>query len=367
MKKTIFWLTQVDGLGPKGIRDILETCRSESACCTPSGLWNASYEKLVRDYGLSEKLSRAMINKRDKGAIEDQINIYESKGISVIDIDSACYPKLLKEIYDAPVLLYAVGDLELLKALEDRYKGKAVGVVGTRKPTPYGREMTGRIIEDLALQDIVIVSGLALGIDSIAHEHTIKVCGKTIAVLGSGCDVIYPARNRKLYNDIIDSGGLIISEYEPGAQPLRHHFPRRNRIISGLSDAVLVMEASVKSGSLITAHAAIDQGRCVLALPGNVTNPMTRGTLKLIKEGAVPIATASDVLEELGLSLGQASDQAGSSKSDLEKALVRIEPATADQISALLGKEVYDIMLQLTILEMSGKVKRLPGGLFVCT
>lgn len=361
MNKILYWLTQVEGMGPKRIKDLVDQTTD------PEQLWDATYDELRKQFGLSEKFARTLINRRDKTKINNFVAMCAQKDIHLIDLFHENYPSRLKEIYDAPVLLYAKGDLKLLELINNEKKERCIGVVGTRKPTPYGAKMTKTIVRNLAESGLVIVSGLAAGVDTIAHETALGSGGATIAVLGCGCDVVYPKKNRALYDAMVSSGGLILSEYKPGTSPLRHHFPMRNRIISGLTSAVAVMEASVKSGSLITAQSAVDQGRTVLALPGNVTNPMSRGTIKLIQQGAMPIATHSDVLREMGLPLQQEqSKPPGKGRSELEKALIQIEPATADQISALLGVEVCDIMMQLTLLELKGKIKREPGGLFVC-
>ncbi len=361
MKKTLYWLTQVEGMGPKKIRDLLERTGH------PDRLWNATFDELRKEFCVSDKFARALINRRDKKGIEAYIKQCEDQGIHLIDLYHENYPRGLKEIYDAPVLLYAKGDINLLESINAENAEPCIGIVGTRKPTPYGSKMTKKIVRGLSERNLIIISGMAAGIDTIAHETALESGARTIAVLGCGCDVVYPKRNRALYDAITSSGGLILSEYKPGTSPLRHHFPMRNRIISGISVGVVVMEASVRSGSLITAQSAIDQGRTVLALPGNVTNPMSRGAIQLICEGAVPITTHSDILSELGVSLTPIKSKSGrKSRTELENALIQIEPATADQISALLGVEVCDIMMQLTLLELKGKIKREPGGLYIC-
>lgn len=356
MIEAMYWLSKVNGLGPRGIKKIVD---SESDLAL---LWEASYQELISEWNIDYKTAREMINVRDKVKINDELSRMSERGVKLLSLYDVLYPDQLKEVYDPPAILYVKGDLDLL----NMDKSKMIGVVGTRKPTPYGRKMTKQLVEDLISGDMVVVSGMAKGIDEIAHNTCLVFSGRTIAVLGSGCDVVYPKSNAYIYEGILSGGGLIVSEFPPGTQPLRHHFPRRNRIISGMSEAVLVVEAGVKSGSLITAKYAMEQGRTVMAVPGNVTSPLSRGTLKIIKEGATPVGTAKEILDELDLTINIGAVHEDLRTTSLEKSLALIEPATADQISSLLEMDVYDIMMQLTLLEVKGRVKRLPGGLYVC-
>jgi len=355
MVEAMLWLSGIEGLGPK---KILELAPDQAKL---EFLWNKSLNDIMEAFNIDAKFARKLINTRVKNDLHEKIHLIKGKGIHLISYFDERYPYQLKEIHDPPVLLFCIGNMKLL---ETEF-GSMLGVVGTRKPTPYGVKMTESITKELASAGVTIVSGLARGIDAIAHNSCVESYGKTIAVLGCGCDVVYPKRNRYIYEGILSNGGLIMSEFLPGTQPLRHHFPKRNRIISGLSAGVLVMEAGENSGSLITAKYALDQGRFIMTLPGNVSNPMAKGSFKLLKEGAVPIGAAQDVLDELEIMPPCPILSSNQYDTSLEKALAMIEPATADQISALLGEDVYDIMLQLTILEMAGKIKRMPGGLYL--
>ena len=209
--------------------------------------------------------------------------------IKKITIESEKYPKLLKQIYDPPKCLYIAGNIEILNNL-------GIAIVGCRDATEYGKKAATYFSYNLAKQNINIVSGLAKGIDSYSHIGALKANGKTIAVIGSGLDIIYPKENEQLAKKIIQQGGTIISEYPLGMKPQKEHFPARNRIISGISQAVLVVEAREKSGSLITADFAMEQGKEVFAVPGNINSLNSVGTNNLIKDGAIPVSNYSDIL-----------------------------------------------------------------------
>ena len=212
--------------------------------------------------------------------------------IKKISIENEEYPKLLKQIYDPPKTLYIMGNEKLLNSL-------CIAIVGCRDVTEYGKKAATYFSYNLAKNDITIVSGLAKGVDSFSHIGALEAKGKTIAVIGSGLDIIYPKENLNLVNRIIKQDGAIISEYPLGTKPDRWHFPARNRIISGLSKAVLVVEAKEKSGSLITADFAIEQGREVFAIPGNINSLNSMGTNKLIKDGAMPVLNFNDILSSV--------------------------------------------------------------------
>ena len=206
-----------------------------------------------------------------------------------IAIENEKYPEILKKIYDPPKFLYAIGNLEILNNL-------GVAIVGCREATEYGKKAATYFSYNLAKQDVSIISGLAKGIDSWAHIGALKANGKTIAVVGNGLDIIYPKENEKLAKEIIKRGGVIISEYPLGTKPEKEHFPARNRIISGLSNAVLVVEAKEQSGSLITADFAMEQGKEVYVVPGNINSINSVGTNNLIKDGAIPVTKFSDII-----------------------------------------------------------------------
>ena len=199
------------------------------------------------------------------------------------------YPIALKQIYDPPKELYCLGDIRLLNE-------PSISIVGAREATEYGKRIAKKLASDLSRRGVTIVSGLAKGIDSCAHEGSYNNLGKTIAVLGCGLDIIYPKENEELYKNIIKNGGLIISEFPLGTKPEKDNFPKRNRIISGISNGVVVVEAKERSGALITVDCALEQGKNVFAVPGNINSIYSEGTNNLIKEGAIPITSYKDVL-----------------------------------------------------------------------
>ena len=270
------------------------------------------------------------------------------------------YPPLLRQIADPPIVLWTRGDASLLSR-------PAVAVVGARAATPAGLEAARRLGRDLAAAGLVVVSGLARGVDGAAHQGALDADGLTVAILGSGLDVVYPSEHRALAARIA-AGGVLASELPPGAPPLGHHFPLRNRIISGLSKAVVVIEASLKSGSLITARAALEQGRDVLAVPGGIASGRYRGSHGLIKDGARLVESVEDVLEEIGWPLParpprQDGKSFGSSK--LSVGLTRGEPCSVDELARRTGRPAADLLSELSVLEVEGRVARVAGGGFV--
>ena len=278
------WLTSLEGLSSKKAFDLLERYKS------PEVIYGLSENVLKNTKGLTEKNIKELLNsdKRDRVG-----NIYElmvQSNIKMVNIYEETYPQKLKNIYDPPIALYYKGKLE-----SDSF---SIAMVGSRRTTGYGAKTAARLSYDLAMRGVTIVSGLARGIDSITHKGCLDAGGKTIAVLGSGLDNIYPPENTGLLKDIIDSKGLVLSEYPPGMPPLQHNFPARNRIISGISSGVLVIEAAKRSGSLITAGCALEQGREVFAVPGNIDCAYSMGTNQLIKEGAKLVLNANDIMEE---------------------------------------------------------------------
>jgi DNA processing protein len=282
-------------------------------------------------------------------------------GIAGIAITSMSYPPLLQKIVDPPPFLWLKGDPAGLSR-------PAVAVVGARAATPTGVRMGYQLGRDLAAAGLVVVSGLARGIDASAHLGALDAGGVTVAVLGSGIDRIYPPEHLGLADRIVDQGALV-SELVPGAPPRAPHFPLRNRIISGLSRAVVVVEASEKSGTLITARAALDQGRDVLAVPGSVAGAQYRGCHGLIKDGARLVETVKDVLEEIRWTPPGAAAGAAASKprqlSALERAMDLGEPYTVDDLLQRLGGTTSQILAQLTALELDGHITRVAAGGFL--
>lgn len=298
-------------------------------------------------------------------------------GISFLTFRSSDYPPLLKEIFDPPLLLYAQGNIDLLKS-------PGLAIVGTRKPTAYGKAITGRLASDLAGRGLTIVSGLARGIDSTAHRGALDAGGKTIAVLGSGIDVVYPAEGKKLFAEIAEKG-LLLSEFAVGSFPAPQNFPIRNRIISGLSLGVVIVEAAQYSGSLITARLAMEQNREVFAVPGSLTNRFSWGPHILIKQGAKLVQDWRDIVEELPAKVRQELSSPQDTTESADKASLFAESLSAP------GKAIYDllkvdepvhidevldalpqfspslVLANLLDLEFRSLVRQLPGKNFVKT
>jgi DNA processing protein len=315
----------------------------------------------MQQEGLPSKLAVA-ISQFNLNSIEEDLRWEEEAGHHLLTWESLHYPSLLKEIYDPPAVLYAIGEL-------DCFKQPAIAVVGSRNPSILGKETARHFASDLALKQLTIVSGLALGIDAQAHEGCLAVNGKTIAVMGTGVDRLYPHQNRFIY-DKIKQNGLILSEFPLKTPPTSGHFPRRNRIISGLSLATLVVEAAIKSGSLITARLALEQNRDVLAVPGSILNPKARGCHFLLQQGAKLVTSTQDIMEELGLNRKQALQTCttlslATDNQNLVKC-IGFEITTVDQIIMRSGLGIEDVVSSLATLELAGTIKAVPGGYMRC-
>jgi DNA processing protein len=273
--------------------------------------------------------------------------------INKISPDKVKYLKIVNALAKYPKRLWYVGDLPAERI-------PTVAIVGTRKPTTYGREVAHRLAYELASRGIVIVSGLALGIDGIAHRAALEAKGTTIAIMAGGLDSIHPATHRNLAIEIVTNGGALISEYEAGEPTYRGNFIARNRIVAGISDVVLVIEASAKSGTIHTAGFALEQGRTVMAVPGNITSPVSLGCNNLIKTGAPPVTDVADILAELGLADVQATLPLGDSRE--EQTLLQLLASglrDGDDIQKQSGFAPALFSQTLTMLEISGKIRAL--------
>lgn len=350
MDDKYYWIgfTLVKGIGAVRFQRILERFGdAESAWrATPADLAGA---------GLGPKLIERLVAVRakvDLSLIWDQIH---AKGIQVFTWMDEAYPQRLKEIEQPPPVLYLRGEL----SLEDTW---SVAIVGTRRATPYGRQIAEEISSYLAANGVTIVSGLARGVDAIAHNAALRAGGRTLAVLGSGVDRIYPPENRALAEKIIEHGA-VLSDYVPGTPPESSNFPPRNRIISGLSMAVLVVEAGESSGALITAEFAAEQGREIFAVPGNILAPQSKGTNKLIQQGALPLLSASDIMQALNLTrVGQhkAARKALPADEVEAKLLENMgeEPLHVDEIRNQTGLPVEKVSATLVMMELKGMVRQ---------
>jgi DNA processing protein len=277
--------------------------------------------------------------------------------ISELSYESQIFPDLLREIPSAPKQLNILGEID---------GGQCVAIVGSRRPTPYGEQITYQLASELAKAGITIVSGLALGIDGIAHQAALDAGGRTVAVLAHGLDRMYPARHRNLAKAILSTGGALVSEYDAGTPPLPHNFVQRNRIISGLSDAVIVTEATAKSGSLITANYAIEQNRRVMAVPGNITSLASAGPNNLIKAGALPVTDATDVLTALGFDAHEAVPVSARSAEEATLAdLLAAGVSTNAQLIERSGLSASQFANIISLMEITGKVRNLGAGNWV--
>ncbi|WP_017813665.1 DNA-processing protein DprA [Paenibacillus shenyangensis] len=282
-RSVLIGLHEAAGIGWKRIYDILQ----QHADLRELPDWDAGR---WRRLGMPDKVAQSLPAQLQEEYVRERLSLYHDKGITIITMMDEAYPILMKEIAQPPWVLYTIGKQELLSSF-------CIGMVGTRVPTAYGRKVAELLAGDMAERGITVVSGMARGIDSVCHEAVLQKHGHTIAVLGTGINVIYPPENRSLYHTIAERG-LIISEYPIGTRSSPGLFPQRNRIIAGLSHGSVVVEADVRSGSLITADYAMDSNRDVFAVPGPVTSPKSQGTLALLKQGAILVTEANDITKE---------------------------------------------------------------------
>jgi DNA processing protein len=357
-------LLSIEGIGPVKLRSLLSKFKSIE------NILNANYKSLVEAEGINQVLAKKIFNAKSENLTSENDTIkelakLEKVGGKIITIWDKEYPELLKKIYDPPIILYCLGNY-----LEENCH--SIAVVGTRQPTNYGKIQAEKITGELALQNITIVSGLARGIDSIAHHTALKNSCKTIAVLGSGLDVIYPPENKKLFYDITENG-LIVTEYPLGTKPDAMNFPKRNRIISGLSLGTVIIETAIKGGAIQTASFALDQNREVFALPGNIGVRQSEGTNILIRDGRAKLITcAEDVLNELELKLKPAvGKNIPKPQIDLNIFEAKIYdslsnvPLQIDQISTITNLSTSDCLVYLLSLEFRGLIKQIPGKMFI--
>lgn len=357
-----YWiaLNLVPGIGSVAYRNLV------SAFQDPRQVFRASPKELGRVEGLGPKLIEAIRDFPLEKRLKDELNQMEKHAVSVVTYPDPKYPRNLLAIYDPPPVLYVRGGLKA----EDL----AVAIVGSRMATRHGKAFTEQLARDLAVQGVTVVSGMARGIDSAAHQGALLGRGRTMAVLGCGVDVTYPTENRGLMREIVNSGA-VISEFPMGTKPLSFNFPRRNRIISGLAAGVVVVEATGRSGSLITANYALEQGREVFAVPGSVRLPHSQGTHRLIKQGAKLVERVEDVLEEIlpqwkGPSETERRGEnrpmpALSDEERLVYSLLAEEPVHIDSLITRTHWEASRVSRVLLSLELAGLISQLAGKQFV--
>lgn len=353
----MYWvgLNLVKGIGSVRFKALLDAFGS------PEAAWNASPEAWM-DVGLSQKIVESFQRVRQGVSLDQISNRIQSLGVEVLTWDDTGYPRHLEEIDQPPPVLYVRGAL----LPEDEW---AVAVVGTRRVTAYGRQVAEEVATALSQSGVTIVSGLARGIDSIAHQAAINAGGRTLAVLGNGVDQVYPPENRRLADQIMEHGALI-SDYPLGTQPDGINFPPRNRIISGLSIAVIIVEAGLTSGALITATFAAEQGRDVFAVPGNINAPQSQGTNRLIRDGAQPLLNPQDVLAALNLSMvtEHRTIRVALPSDPVEARLFKLlthEPMHVDEIRAQADMPIETVSAALAMMELKGMVRQVGGMNYV--
>lgn len=364
MEGALVWLmlARAPGVGRIRLAKLME------ACPDPADAWNLSTADLMRveSWGFTE--AEAVQRTRRSSEVRRQAELeWESAwqaGLHLVAIPDLNYPVRLRHTPDPPPYFYQAGPWEP----DDR---PMVAVVGTRSPTAYGLSVARQFGRDLAAAGVVVVSGMARGIDCAAHRGALDAGGTTIAVLGGGADIIYPAEAAPIYRQI-RATGAVISEQPPGAKPSREHFPERNRIISGLVDGIVVVEAGENSGTLITVKEAGRQGRDVFAVPGPITSPMSAGPLDLLRDGAYMATCVADILRELGVAhtAGSATSQFPRDLSPDEERILRwmgLEPRWAGDLSEGVGLSAAEVQVVLTMLEVKGLARRLPDGQYVRT
>lgn len=320
-------------------------------------IWNNCVNQKIEN----RKMSDLLKNSWNDNAIRNIKIILTSKDIKIINYKHPLYPRKLKEYEDAPAVLFYKGDISKLN------KGHTVSIVGSRRCTDYGINVTKILSSELAKNNISIISGMARGIDSYAHNACIMNKGYTCAVLGCGLDIIYPKENKELYDKIAYSG-CIISEYLPGTEPLQMNFPIRNRIISGLSDIVIVVEAGIKSGSLITASLALEQGKDVMAVPGSIFSEQSKGTNKLIRDGAYPVTCMEDILRLLNIDYRQSKKKITKNLTDEQKKIYSIlndSPIHVDDILKITDIDINHLYEVLFELQLKDEIMCLAGNYYV--
>ncbi|MEI6627369.1 MAG: DNA-processing protein DprA, partial [bacterium] len=325
--------------------------------------WQANLIDIINS-GIEEAVAHKIIINRNQIDLEKVWQTHQDANIKLLSINNPNYPAQLKQIFDPPFLLFYRGDINILNKT-------ALAVVGARKYTSYGQQATHSVVSKLASSGLVIISGLALGIDAIAHQATLEASGLTVGVLGASVaqKEIYPQSNYHLSEKIIANGGCLISEYPIGTIPLKPNFPRRNRIVSGLAKGVLVIEAQQDSGSLITAKCALEQNRDVFAIPGTIFSPYSLGTNDLIKKGAKLVSDAQDILEEFDIQeIATYPTTKTSTLSEAESTVTKFLSKEKTHINLIAQKSnlaIANLLSILTILELKGIVKDLGGKNYI--
>lgn len=356
-RDVIVWLSHIEGITNKDIRILLEYFHSIEE------IWDVDEKHIINALNKRRIIGNKIIENRNEKFITKVFKDLNDNNILSLTIFDSNYPSKLKNIYDPPYVIYIKGN-------KINFDIPLIAIVGARKATPYGKWAAYQFARELTKWGVGIISGLALGVDTCGHKGALEGNGYTIGVLGCGLNEYYPASNRGLMDKMVEEG-CIISEYCLGMPPLKYNFPARNRIVSGLSDGVIVIEASEKSGALITVEYALDQGKDIYALPGNINNIQSKGTNKLIRDGARILLEVDDIIENLKYKypIGKI-DVEQSAKKDLSKLetliynIVKRNPVNIDLIISETGMKASELNPILTILEIKGYIDQMPGKIF---
>lgn len=355
MRELSYWLalSRISVLGARRIPRLVEAFGSAEKA------FSAASDALVAA-GIPVKAAAVMVAERKTVNPDRELQRLISAGFKAVHVNEDFYPKMLSKVFDPPAVLYYHGNLAVLDQL-------CVSLVGSRKATAYGKAVADKLSGDLASLGVTVVSGMARGIDTSAHLGALRVGGQTAAVVGCGLDICYPPENKRL-RDEIERQGVILSEFPLGTPPKPPHFPMRNRIISGLSLAVVIVEAAERSGALITADFALEQGREVLAVPGSINNPLSRGCHRLIKEGAAMAESALDILATLGIfPLDNLNEEERKLTPVKQKVLhsMEYEPVHFDELVTRCSLPAAEVAANLVELELAGAVKKMPGNYYL--
>lgn len=358
-KIIVAWLNSIYGMQQKNIEKLVDYFGSIE------GVWdNLDTEVNNINFIREEKLRKII---RNKSYFEEEFsNMLYKEGVSITTFLSDDYPEKLRDIINPPSILYCKGSMNSLNNI-------SIAIVGSRKATDYGKWVADKFARELSNINVTIISGLATGIDTIAHKSSLKNNGTTIGVIGNGINICYPAKNENLYQEIISNGGCVVTEYPFDTQPMASNFPNRNRIISGLSSGILVVEAQDKSGTLITASHAADQGKDVFAVPGNINSIFSVGTNKLIRDGAKLVTCLDDIIEEIpslkALDNGENTIKKSLDNLTINEALIinfiNEGEKSIDELLTKTGLSINELLSTLTMLEMKGIIKQLSGKKFI--
>ena len=353
------WLTTLPGLGLRNQLRLLAIFGSSQAVYEqPKAILGEAFRVL----GIIEKSTWENLLRKDLVTAEKTARTCRDKDIGILMMKDPCYPQRLLAIYDPPILLYYTGNIQ-------ETDGDGVAIVGARKATPYGKWVSEELGKKVAECGVAVISGMAYGIDSASHRGALSAGGRTIAILGCGPDICYPTSNRSLMEEI-QKNGAVVSEFPPGMPPLAANFPRRNRLISGMARCLIITEAGLASGSLITAEYALEQGKDVYAVPGNINSIYSVGTNKLIRDGATPLIRIADIVSELGLASREQQQESvlirlGNDEKIIYQAIRNLGTGSTDSLCRATGKSVPEVHALVTILEIKGIVETAQGKIFI--